>query len=179
VVERKFRGESVMLDILRDGASLQVQVPLSEPWPFSLQSSAYDVKPQFVVFGGLVFQPVDQNLMDEYKPSNLRLEYLFDFFVEDGIYRERPELVVLSNILPDSVNAYAKDFVFSVVDEINEQKIRRISDVAAAFAKTADYYVIKMVGTGRPLVLERKAVEEARSRILERYGVTSEYYLKK
>jgi hypothetical protein len=117
--------------------------------------------------------------MDEYKPSNLRLEYLFDFFVEDGIYRERPELVVLSNILPDSVNAYAKDFVFSVVDEINEQKIRRISDVAAAFAKTADYYVIKMVGTGRPLVLERKAVEEARSRILERYGVTSEYYLKK
>lgn len=99
--------------------------------------------------------------------------------MEDGIYRERPELVVLSNILPDSVNAYAKDFVFSVVDEINGQKIRRISDVAAAIAKTADYYVIKMVGTGRPLVLERKAVEESRSRILERYGVTSEYYLKK
>ena len=179
VVERKFRGESVMLDILRDGASLQVQVPLSEPWPFSLQSSAYDVKPQFVVFGGLVFQPVDQNLMDEHKPGNLRLDYLFDFFVEDGIYRERPELVVLSNILPDSVNAYAKDFLFSVVDEINEQKIHRISDVAAAFAKVADYYVIKMIGTGRPLVLERKAVEEARPRILERYGVTSEYYLKK
>lgn len=90
VVDRKFRGDSVELDILRDGASLQVQVPLSESWPFSLQSSAYDVKPQFVVFGGLVFQPVDQNLMDEYKPSNLRLEYLFDFLWRMGFTASDP-----------------------------------------------------------------------------------------
>ncbi|NBR48469.1 serine protease [bacterium] len=179
VVERKFRGDSAMLDILRVGASRQVKIPLGDAWPFALQSKAYDEKPQFVVFGGLVFQPVDKNFMDAYKPGNLRLDYLFDFFVEDGIYRDRPQLVVLSNILPDSVNAYAKDFLFSVVDEINGQKIHRISDVASAFEKASDYYVIKMLGVGRPLVLERKAVEEARSRILQRYGVTSEHYLKK
>ena len=99
--------------------------------------------------------------------------------MEDGIYRDRPQLVVLSNILADGVNAYAKDFLFAVVDEINGQKIHRISDVASAFAKPSNYYVIQMLGIGRPLVLERKAVEEARSRILQRYGVTSEQYLKK
>jgi len=179
VVERKFKGELATLDILRDGSSQQVKIPLSDPWPFALQSNAYDEKPQFVVFGGLVFQPVDKNFMDDYNPGNLRLDYLFDFFVEDGIYRDRPQLVVLSNILADGVNAYAKDFLFAVVDEINGQKIHRISDVAAAFAKPSDYYVIQMLGIGRPLVLERKAVEEARSRILQRYGVTSEHYLKK
>lgn len=179
IVERKFKGDSIVLDILRGGQPQQVHIPLKESWPFSLQSKAYDEKPQFVVFGGLVFQPVDKNFMDAYKPGNLRLDYLFDFFVEDEIYRERPQLVVLSNILADAVNAYAKDFLFGVVDEINGQKIRRISDVASAFAKTSDYYVIQMLGIGRPLVLERKAVEEARSRILQRYGVTSEQYLKK
>jgi hypothetical protein len=31
-----------------------------------------------------------------------------------------------------------------------------------------------MAGNGRPIVLERKAVEEARQRILSRYGVTKE-----
>ena len=179
VVERKFKGELATLDILRDGSSQQVKIPLSDPWPFALQSNAYDEKPQFVVFGGLVFQPVDKNFMDDFNPGNLRLDYLFDFFVEDGIYRDRPQLVVLSNILADGVNAYAKDFLFAVVDEINGQKIHRISDVAAAFAKPSDYYVIQMLGIGRPLVLERKAVEGARSRILQRYGVTSEHYLKK
>ena len=57
-------------------------------------------------------------------------------------------------------------------------KIQRIDDVAEAFKKPADYYVIDMLGKGRPLVLERK-VEEARDRISARYQVTSHENLQK
>ena len=179
VVERKFKGDRVTFDILRNGKPMQVIVPLNESWQFTLQSNAYDEKPRFVVFAGLVFQPVDQNFMEAFEPENLRLNHLFHYFVEKGIYRERPELVVLSNILPDPVNAYANDFRFSILDEINGKKIQRISDVAEAFANPTDYYVLKMLGSGRPLVLERKDVEESRRRILKRYGVNSEKNLEK
>lgn len=179
VVERKFKGETTTLDILRDGRPLQLTVPLNEPWPFTLQSNAYDEKPRFVVFGGLVFQPVDQNFMQAHSPSNQRLNFLFDFFVEDDVHRERPELVVLSTILPDSVNAYAEEFRYSLVDEINGHPIKNIADIAAAFDTPEDYYAIKLAGNGRPLVLERKAVEEATPRIRERYRVTSEKNLSK
>jgi hypothetical protein len=86
---------------------------------------------------------------------------------------------VLSNVLADPVNAYASEFRYEIVDKINGQKIRRIDDVAEAFKKPADYYVIDMLGTGRPLVLERKAVEEARDRISARYQVTSHENLQK
>ena len=179
VVERKFKGDKVKLDILRDGKPLQITVPLNEAWPYTLHSNAYNEKPRFVVFGGLVFQPVDQNFMEAFQPDDLRLRHMFDFFIEDKIFRTRPEIVVLSGILADPVNTYASDFRFAIVNEINGKKIRQLSDVAKAFAEPSEYYVIKMAGSGRPIVLERKAVEEARARIADRYRVTREQNLEK
>jgi S1-C subfamily serine protease len=173
VVERKFKGEKVDLKVLREGKELIVTIPLTHPWPFSLQAQAYNEKPRFVVFGGLVFQPVDANFIAEHNPDDLRLRFYFDNFISRNIYREREEIVVLSNILADPVNAYGSEFRYEIVDKINGQKIQRIDDVAEAFKKPADYYVIDMLGQGRPLVLERKAVEEARDRIAARYQVTS------
>jgi S1-C subfamily serine protease len=179
VVERKFRGEKVNLVILRDRKKQNISIPLDDPWPFTLQSNAYDEKPRFVIYGGLVFQPVDRNFLHDHGPSNQRLNYSFDFFVEDGIYRDREELVVLSNILPDPVNANANDFRYSLINEINGRKIRTLRDVAEAFAKPEDYYVIKTADVGPPIVFERKAVEAARENILTRYGITSEQNLEK
>ncbi|TSA30171.1 MAG: serine protease [Verrucomicrobiaceae bacterium] len=177
VVERKFKGDTVTLDILRDRKPMQLKIPLNGPWPFTLHSNAYDEDPRFVVFGGLVFQPVDQNWMTALQPEDLRLRYTFDFYIEDKLYKERPEIVALSGILADPVNAYASDFRNGILDEINGRKILRLSDAAEEFAKPADYYVIKMAGIGRPIVLERKAVEQARQRILSRYGVIREQNL--
>jgi hypothetical protein len=179
VVERKFKGEKVQLDILREGKPMTLTVPLNEPWPFKLQSNLYDEKPRFVVAGGLVFQPVDQNFMEAHDPSDQRLNYIFDYFVADELHTNRPEIVVLSNILPDPVNAYAEEFRYSVVDEVNGHRIKRIEDIATAFDEQADYYIIKFAGGGRPIVLERKAIEEAWPRIRERYAVTTEKNLEK
>lgn len=179
IVERKFKGDTAKLAILRNRKKQEVVIPLDEPWPFTLQSNAYDEKPRFVVFGGLVFQPVDQNFLREHSPSNQRLNYLFDFFIEDAIYREREELVVLSNILADPVNAHAGEFRYSLVDEINGHRIRTLRDVAGAFDKPAEFHVIKTADGGRPIVLERKAVKAARDNILARYGVSKERNLEK
>jgi S1-C subfamily serine protease len=179
VVERKFKGDKVQLDILREGKPMSPTVPLNEPWPFKLQSNLYDEKPRFVVAGGLVFQPVDQNFMEAHDPSDQRLKYIFNYFVADELHTNRPEIVVLSNILPDPVNAYAEEFRYSVVDEVNGHRIKRIEDIATAFDEQADYYVIKFAGGGRPIVLERKAIEEAAPRIRERYGITAEKNLEK
>jgi len=122
---------------------------------------------------------VDRNFLRDHGPSNQRLNYSFDFFVEDGIYRDREELVVLSNILPDPVNAHANDFRYSLINEINGRKIRTLRDVAEAFEKPEDYYVIKTADVGPPIVLERKAVEAAREKIRTRYGIASEQTLQK
>jgi len=179
IVERKFRGEKAKLVIIRDRKKQTVAVPLDDPWPFTLQSNAYDEKPRYVIYGGLVFQLVDRNFLAEHDPSNQRLNYSFDFFVEDEIYRDRKELVVLSNILPDPVNAHTGDFRYSLINEINGRRIQTLQDVAQAFAKPEEYYVIKTADVGPPIVLERKAVRASTENILKRYGIASEQNLEK
>jgi S1-C subfamily serine protease len=179
VVERKYRNDKVNFEILRDGVPTKVTIALTHPWPFTLQANAYDEKPRFVVFGGLVFQPVDANFISEHNPDDLRLRYNFDQFISQGIYKERDEIVVLSGVLADPINAYAGEFRYDIVEKINGKKIRQLADVSAAFKEPADYYVIEMAGIGRPIVLERKAVEEARERIIARYGVNKEENLEK
>ena len=90
---------------------------------------------------------------------------------------QHPEIIVLSNILADPVNAYLSDFRFQIVDEINGQKIKHLSDVAHAFAASADQYVIKFLGSNRPAVLEKRAVEAAQQRIKRNYNVSIEQNL--
>ena len=62
-------------------------------------------------------------------------------------------------------------------EKINGKKVRTLEDVSDAFKLSPEYFVIEFLGRGRPLVLERKAVSEARERILRGYGVSSEEYL--
>ena len=178
VVERKFKGDKVSLDVIRDGKPLKLTVPLDAPYPFTIFSNAYDVKARYVVFAGLVFQPLDQDFVNTTPLKNSRTRYFFDHFVEDNIYKDHPELVILSNILSDPVNSYADEFYQSIVGTINGAKIKTLDDVAAAFDKPAEYYVIEFLGASRPLVLEAKAVAAARDRILTRYGVHRDSNLK-
>jgi S1-C subfamily serine protease len=178
VVERKFKGDKVKLRIVRDGKPLDVTVPLNAPYPFTLFANAYDVKPRYIEFAGLVFQPLDQNFVSSTQLTNFRTRYTFDRFLEDDLYKERPEIVILSSILSDPVNAYAGEFRQAIVDSINGKKIRALDDVAAALSEPAKDYVIEFLGASRPLVLEAKAVADARARIDARYGIRKESNLK-
>ncbi len=178
VVERKFKGDKVDLGLIRDGRPLKLTIPLTEPFPFNIFANAYDVKPRYVLFGGLVFQPLSEDFVNATTLKNSRTRYYYDHFLENDLYKERPEIVILSNILSDPVNAYADEFYQSIVDTINGAKIKTLDDVADALAKPSEYYVIEFLGASRPLVLEAKAVAAARDRIRSRYGVAKESNLK-
>jgi hypothetical protein len=137
----------------------------------------YDVRPRYVLYGGLLFQPLTLDLIDAYQPTDLRIRHYFDYFVIEQIYLEHPEVIVLTNILPDPTNTYLAPYRSSIVDEINGQKIRNLNDLAKAFAEKADRFVVRMIGDGPPLVLDPKQVESARERIKTRYNVASEQNL--
>jgi hypothetical protein len=177
VVERKFKGDTVKLDILRDKQPLTVTVDLGPVWPYLFQGHSYDVQPRYIVFGGLLFQPLSLDLMQAYQPQDLRLRHYFDFFVLEQIYQEHPEVIVLTNILPDPINTYLQPYRAGIVDEVNGTKIRTLDDLAKAFAEKPERFVVRMIGDGPPLVLDRAEVEAARDRIRTRYNVVKEQNL--
>lgn len=177
VVERKFKGNVIKLDIVRNKQPATVKVTLGTVWPYRMQGHSYDIRPRYVVYAGLLFQPLSLDLMEAYRPTDLRLRHYFDYFVSDELYVQHPEVIVLTNILPDPINTYLAPFRYSIVDEMNGQKIRTLEDLAKAFAAPADRFVIKMIGDGPPLVLDPKRADAARERIKTRYNVLVEQNL--
>lgn len=177
VVERKFKGDKVKLNIWRDKQPMTVTVELNTVWPYLIQGHRYDVRPRYVVYAGLLFQPLNLDLIEAYQPTDLRIRHFFDYFVLDQIYLEHPDVIVLTNILLDPINTYLAAYRGGIVDEINGKKIRTLQDLAKAFSETPDRFVVKMIGEGPPLVLDPKQVEAARERIKTRYNVMKEQNL--
>jgi S1-C subfamily serine protease len=177
VVERKFKGDRVKLDLMRDRKPVTVNIELGSVWPYSFLAHAYDVRPRYVVYGGLIFQPLTLDLMEAYQPTDLRIRHYFDYFVTEQIYLEHPEVIVLTNILPDPTNSFLAPYKLSIIDEINGKKIKTLRDLAKAFSEASDSVVLRMIGDGPPLVLNPKEVESARERIKSRYNVGVEQNL--
>jgi S1-C subfamily serine protease len=174
IFERKFKGDEVKMEIFRAGEKQDVTLVLDRPWPFELLAREYDRRPRFVLVGGLLFQPLNRNFIDAQKNVDTRLRYFFDYYVTDHLYREYPEIVVLSDILQDQVNTYVAPFKGGIVEKINGKNIRSLNDVAAAFDEPGEFHVIELLGEGRPVVLQRDALEAARQRIRDTYGVNIE-----
>ena len=177
VVERKFKGDTVTLKLLRQSKEMTVSFPLKLPWPYLTQARQYDVHPRFVIFGGLVFQPLSSSFYASLEDPSVTLRYYYTQFLDAELYLQHPEVVVISKTLPDPINTYQDRFINTIIDTINDIKVRTLEDVAAAFDKPDSFFVIRVVGDPQPLVLEAKAVKAARQRILERYGINQERYL--
>ena len=178
IVERKFAGDVIKLKIWRQNKSIDTKVTLKRFLPYLIAAKKYDEKPRYIMFSGLVFQPLDRNLMAAHGMKNLQVRYHFDSYVSADIYKDRPEVIVLTSILPDSINSYFSNFKHSIVDEVNGVKVKTLKDVHDALAKdNGDYIIISLLGNGRPIVIERAKVESAQKRIQEKYNVIKDYYL--
>lgn len=179
VVERKFKGDKVKLDFLRDKKPMTIEPTLGGVWPYLVLGHSYDIRPRYIVYAGLLFQPMSLDLLEAYRLSDLRVRHFFDFFVSDQLYLQHPEVILLTNILPDPINTYLMPYRDQIVDEVNGKKIKTLQDLALAFEQPSDRVVIKMVGEAPPLVLDAKQVAEARDRIKTRYNVLEEQNLNK
>ena len=64
-----------------------------------------------------------------------------------------------------------------IVDEVNGKKIRTLDELANALTESPEQLIIRMIGDGPPLVLNRSQIEAARERIKTRYNVLKEQNL--
>jgi len=177
VVERKFAGDVLDLVILRGGKRQETKVALKRFDPYVRLGEQYNQRPRYIVYAGLVFQPMDKSLMDSHQINDSTASYIFDNFLTEKLYVERPEPVILTSILADEVNTHLSPYAHSVVDEINGMKIRTLKDVREALSKEERFVVIKLLEKGRPLVLRRDLAETAHPRIMQTYSIRDDAYL--
>lgn len=178
IVERKFAGDKIAVDYLRDGKKEKAEITLKRFLPYLLLGEEYGKRPRYVLYAGLLFQPMNRNLIEAHGIRDPLVNYWFDNFLNKELYKERPEPVILTAILPDEVNSYLAGYQHSLVDEINGVKIKSLKDVAEALKKEEGNFVeIKLVEKNRPLVLRRDLTLQAHPRIMQTYQVGEDSYL--
>jgi S1-C subfamily serine protease len=177
IAERKFKGDTVKFELLRDGKPTTAEVTFTAAWPFTYQANSYEPA-RYIVHAGLLFQPLNRNLLMAYQFASMRLMHIYTHFIQDELYKERDEIIVLTALLPDPLNTYLDEFREGIVDKVNGKKIRNLRELAAALAdEEKEEMLVEFDGLGRPLVLNRAEVNTARDRIRKRYNVLQEQFL--
>ncbi len=182
LIERKQWGDSVQFRIWRDGKVARITVPLKNPQdPFTYRN-IYDQRPRYVLFAGLVFSPLNREVLRTVGGVSSRnahqLFYYSQYAKTDNLYEDRDEFIVLTRRMPHPVNTYAERFVNGIVQEINGETIRGLADLKRAFGKPRNgYHVVQFAGMEDTLVLDAGAARAATPEIHSAYGVSAPDFL--
>lgn len=174
---RKFAGDVVKMKVWRDGAQLTLdyRLPKLDYSVKLLAEQTFDQAPEYLIAGGLVFQPLNIPLLrgfgDDWKR---RAPFRLVHFAGELPTPERSALVALTSVLPDPYVLGYQDARLLVVDTVNGRKISRVADVQEAMRQPQDgFHVIEFLRGDnlRRIVLDAKEMDAATKRILERYRI--------
>ena len=172
IVERKFAGDKVAIRFVRDGTWNDVEVTLKPLEWARMYAVQYEKKPRYVVFGGLLFQPLDTNLFATAKFSDVTVRRLYTDYVPKGLFQKHKDVVILTRVLSDAINSQLGEFEGHAVDKINGEEV-----VDLAHSKTlleaepeGGFHVIELFGVSRPIVIPAEGVAAATARVARNYG---------
>ncbi|MBI3416245.1 MAG: hypothetical protein HY043_13200 [Verrucomicrobia bacterium] len=178
----RWAGNDVKLKIWRDGQAQDIvyRLPKADYASRFLPDQIVDQEPEYLIVGGLVFQPLSVPFLrswgDDWKRrSPFRLFY----YSSEEPTKERPALVLLSLVLPDAYNLGYQDTRYLVLDKVNGRKVSRLPELREALRYAeGGYHVIELTrGEGlQRIVLDASETESATQRILKRYGIVKDRF---
>jgi len=173
IVERKFADDTVKLGFIRDGETKEIEITL-KPIPASrMYAIQYEKSPRYVVFAGLVFQPLDTNLYASRKLRNIHVRRLYADYVSEGIFQEREDIVVLTRIESDPLTSQIEGVAGRVLDKINGESVKSLAHANELLhpEEAPDFFVLELLGAPRPIVLPSAEIEATNKRIQQVYGI--------
>jgi S1-C subfamily serine protease len=173
-------GQSLPLEIWRDGQQMDVSLPVSAYEGDHAAGSQYDTLPRYLVYAGLVFTPLSLDYLrtlgrntPEISIGEMYYELYYRSFEEPSKTRSEP--IVLASVLADSVNANLRIRGRALVDQINGVRIEKLEDVVRAFeTSTNNFDELEFLPHHSFETLERSEVAKANSRILKTYGIAND-----
>jgi hypothetical protein len=179
----KFAGMSCDFKILRDGKEMSVTYTLPKA-AFSdelVPQYTPDKEPEYVMAGGLVFTPLTENYLRSWGPawrqhSPFRLYY----YSQGKVTPERPQRVVLAQVLPNPANIGYEGLRNLVIDDINGVKIKTIADIPLALkSPLGDFDVFKFEPgeSVREVVLDSGQIDTINRQIMARYHIPADHVL--
>ena len=178
--ENRQIGDSLKLQVWRNGNFENLTLTLKAP-PFGEEMrNSYDKRPEYLIFGGLVFIALNRNYI--HSPGNLLAPLAYEHW-----YREverpntrRQQVVILSHVLPASVNSGYTNLHNFIVSSLNHEPVNSLSHLDQMLKKLpleTVHVVFESKWQSLPLVLNYKESMEQHNSILNRYGIEESSYI--
>jgi hypothetical protein len=181
---KHWAGDTIRLRIWRDGRELEVgyTLPRAESAARLVPEAPYGQPPDYLVLGGLVFQPLTRNYLRSWGADwERRAPFRLAYFRTEEPSPERPSIVILSQVLPDVFNLGYQDVRHLVVERLNGRRITDLRDLVQAVAEARDGFHVLEFMTGdslQRLVLDTRQLEPATRRVLQVYGIDKDRVLR-
>ncbi|HET9298903.1 MAG TPA: trypsin-like peptidase domain-containing protein [Candidatus Polarisedimenticolaceae bacterium] len=177
LLDRHQIGDVARFKILRDGQRREVAVPLRVFPRRELYGTPYDRLPRYFVYGGLIFVPLDQGMLETFGQhwfSEADRQVMYEYFYrpyEDPSVQTR-ERVVLLRRLDHPVNTNMAWYRNQVLEKVNGKEVQDLNDLVRTIESSKDrFLVFEFSGSGHFSVLDREAAQAANQSILTTYGV--------
>jgi hypothetical protein len=179
----KWAGMSCKLKIWRDGKEMVIDyvLPKAAYSDELVPSQSFDQTPEYVLAGGFVFTPLTEAYLRSWGPTwRQHAPFRLSYYSMGKVTPERPQRVVLSQVLPNKANIGYDTLRNFVVDEVNGVKIKQISDIVTALKSPVDGFDVFKFASGEPVrqaVLDASVIDGANEEIMSRYHIPVDHVL--
>lgn len=170
----KKAGETAKVTVMRAGQELHFDIKLGPLRPL-VPIHQFDTLPSYYIFAGLVFTPLSQPYLQEYgedwyntSPRRLCERALSAYPTKPG-----QQLVILSQVLMDEINAGYERFNEFQVNKVNGVEVHNLRHLRKLVEECSQTSLRFDLDDNRVLVLDFRAAREASLRILQRHRIPS------
>jgi hypothetical protein len=179
----KWAGMDCRMKIWRDGREQDIvyKLPKAEFSDDLVPYQSFDRNPEYVLTGGFVFVPLTNAYLRSWGASwRQKAPFRLFYYNLDKVHPDRPQRVVLSQVLPDPVNLGYESLHNMVIDEVNGVKIKQISDLMAALKSPVDGFDIFKFEAGETVqmaVLDSTELNDATRQIMAHYHIPLDHVI--
>ena len=179
-VQRLQLDDAVDVQILRNGRRRNVRIPLhSRLGDERIVPLQYVRNPTYYIYGGIVFSPLTVNYLQLWggqwwssAPASLTVH----------LYRNRrsaagEQVVIVSRVLPDAVNAGYHEISNQVLLTINGRQVRNMAELIERIENGTAPFIELTLDNGTRIVLNRADCLATNDSILRKYQIPQDRFL--
>ncbi len=180
-VNSKQVGDVIDVKYLRDGEVKSEKIKL-KPAVDLVKISSYYKKPPYYIYGGLVFTVLSIDLINEWRALGQGIDnrflisiYYWAFDAGQLNEKRKKDFVILSEVLPDSINVGYHDHRSEIINKVNGQEFSSFKEFVALVENSKDEFVVFENENQQKLIISSKDAGRVTPDILKRNNIPSRY----
>jgi S1-C subfamily serine protease len=182
LIDRKQLGDTLTVELLRDGRYMTMNVPLDQLSKDRMQivQYVYDRAPSYLVVGGFVFSPLSKNYVFNFDDKSIEwstrshLIGLSRMLNTPGAFRN--ELIVLAGLLPDSSTVGYDDCLGHVVTSVDGRPVADMKDLMETLdARKGEHHRIQLEPGNKEVFLSAEITPDIQRAILEKFDIAEDH----